>query len=78
MCRDVTKATFIQQQVRETVQQEKAGVTVRTATMTCGCGTKRGVLLMYKCLYCGEWYCTVCAEQHFGKTIKQYREDKDT
>jgi hypothetical protein len=29
----------------------------------------------YKCLYCGQWYCMQCAEEHFGKTITQYREE---
>ena len=47
------KDNFIQKQIRETVEQEKAGVGVRTATITCGCGQKRAVTLMYKCLYCG-------------------------
>jgi len=78
MCRDVTKATFIQNQIRETVQQEKAGVTIRMATITCGCGSKRAVVKMYHCLYCSEWYCVTCAEQHFGKTINEYRAEKDT
>ena len=76
MCIDTTKAGFIQKQIRETVQQEKSGITIRMATMTCGCGSKRAVVKMYQCLYCNEWYCVTCAEQHFGQTIKQYRESK--
>lgn len=73
---DGQKANFIQQQIRETVDQEKEGITIRMATMTCGCGTKRAIVKMYHCLYCGEWYCITCAEQHFGKTIKEYKQEK--
>jgi len=71
------KATAVQNQIRETVQQEKSGIKVRTATITCGCGQKRAVVLMFQCLYCKEWYCTLCAEQHFGKTIKDFHADKN-
>jgi len=28
----------------------------------------------YKCLYCGFWFCTTCAEKHFGKTREEHRE----
>lgn len=73
---NLEKATFIQTQIRETVKQEAAGITIRSATITCRCGWERSALLMYKCLYCQEWFCTICAEQHFGKTIKEYHEEK--
>ncbi len=78
MCDLTEKEGFIQKQIRETVQQEKEGVTVRMATITCGCGTKRAVVKMFQCLYCNQWYCTICAEQHFGKTISEYRAEKNT
>ena len=26
----------------------------------------------YKCLYCKEWFCTLCAEEHFGCTTEQW------
>ncbi len=45
-------------------------------TFTCGCGQLRHVTKGYRCLYCGEWYCTNCAELHFGQTIQQWVEDK--
>ncbi len=31
-----------------------------------------GLSEMYRCLYCGIWYCEVCAEKHFGQTIAAY------
>ncbi len=69
------KAEVVMAQVRETVQQEAAGVTVRLATITCPCGRKRAVVKMYQCLYCKVWMCDPCAEGHFGKTVAQYREE---
>ena len=67
------KAAIAQSQVRETVQQETAGITVRLATLTCPCGRKRAMVKMYQCLYCKIWLCDPCAEAHFGKTVEQYR-----
>lgn len=71
------KMAFIKQQVSETVQQEAAGVTVRLATITCRCGWKRSIMHMFQCLYCREWFCQNCAEVHFGKTVEQYRAEKE-
>jgi hypothetical protein len=69
----IEKFSFIAEQKRETVRQAAAGVNIRLGTMPCRCGATRAVLFMYQCLYCSEWYCKPCAEQHFGKTVAQYR-----
>jgi hypothetical protein len=63
---------LVKRQTQETVDQEAVGVTVRMATITCGCGWERGITDMYKCLYCGQWLCHPCAEQHFGQTVAEY------
>lgn len=77
LCLDQPSAAeFARQQEQETVAQEAAGVTVRMATITCRCGWKRSVMKMYKCLYCGEWMCEICAEAHFGKTREQYNAER--
>lgn len=65
-----------QRQIDETVKQEAAGIAVRMATITCGCGWERAAVKMYKCLYCNEWFCTPCAEKHFNKTVAEYRAEK--
>ncbi len=44
--------------------------------VTCKCGQKRDLKLAFRCLYCGQWLCTHCAEKHFGKTIKEYEKEK--
>ncbi len=67
---------IVYKQGHETVVQEAAGVTVRMATITCPCGWARTITKMYKCLYCGVWFCKLCAEEHFGKTRKEYYKEK--
>ena len=67
--------TIVRDQHDETVHQEAAGVTLRMGTITCVCGQKRAVVKMYQCLYCGIWFCHVCAEAHFGKTVAEYRKE---
>ena len=69
------KLAFVAVQVGETVKQEAEGVTIRMATITCGCGQKRAVVKMFQCLYCSEWFCHSCAEVHFRQTVEQYRKE---
>ena len=76
MCLECSADEFAKAQEQETVVQEADGVTVRMATITCRCGWKRAVMKMYKCLYCGEWLCEICAEAHFGKTREQYKTER--
>lgn len=26
----------------------------------------------FRCLYCGEWFCFNCAEEHFGLTVEDW------
>lgn len=77
MCNEdwIDKANFIKKQIKETVDQDSNGVTVRLATITCRCGWKRSIMHMFQCLYCKEWFCHLCAETHFGKTVEQYRKE---
>lgn len=64
----LTKQEFIQKQLREMSDPIRPFV-------RCGCLRKLEPKYAYRCLYCGEWYCAICAEVHFGKTRKQYREE---
>lgn len=47
-----------------------------TGDVTCSCGFTLPVRLSYRCLYCGEWYCSSCAETHFRKTVSAHVEDE--
>lgn len=35
-------------------------------TVTCPCGARRNVRSAFRCFYCGVWFCSSCAEEHFG------------
>lgn len=65
----IKKFQFIYQQTKEMTDPVRPFV-------RCGCGKKLWPHQAYKCLYCGEWYCKQCAEEHFGKTVAQYKADK--
>lgn len=44
-------------------------------TCTCRCSeTEMGPFSRYRCLYCEEWFCTKCAEEHFGITVKEWKD----
>lgn len=36
--------------------------------VTCGCGLRAPIRFLYRCLYCGVFFCEPCAEAHFGKS----------
>lgn len=61
------KADFVMGQIRE--------VKNSTPKLTCFCGLIIYWLNAFRCLYCGEWYCQKCAEEHFGKTREAWAKD---
>ena len=43
----------------------------------CRCGKLMDSLYTgYRCLYCKEWFCTLCAEEHFGMTQQQWKDER--
>ena len=36
------------------------------------CGRKLPLWALYRCVYCGTWFCQSCAEKHFGKSRGEY------
>lgn len=47
-----------------------------SATIHCACGQKRALVVAFRCLYCGLWFCARCAEKHFGQTIQEWIVEK--
>lgn len=45
--------------------------------VTCECKRRIPLRMLFKCLYCMCYFCQACAEIHFGKTRKQFYEEKD-
>lgn len=66
--KDSEKLQTVAVQLREVIE---------SGTATCSCGRRREIRWFYRCLYCGEWFCHICAETHFGQTIKEYKKKKD-
>ena len=48
----------------------------KTGGCTCQCGRRRQIKWFFKCLYCHIYFCYHCAELHFGKTVKEWKEEK--
>lgn len=66
------KQSFVLKQLREAKYQEGESV----QKVTCFCGLCAPLRFMYRCLYCGEFYCLQCAVTHFGKTREEYLKEK--
>lgn len=41
--------------------------------VTCECGLSAPLRFLHRCLYCGCFFCIVCAEVHFGETRDEYQ-----
>lgn len=50
---------------------------VEKRTVRCPCGQLRALELVFRCLYCGVYFCLECAEMHFGETRRAFRERPD-
>ena len=49
--------------IRKTYLQAYKGKLV-----TCrGCNKSMKLYLLYRCWFCGSYFCRICAEKHFGK-----------
>jgi ferredoxin-thioredoxin reductase catalytic subunit len=49
---------------------------VEDREIVCPCGQRRALELAFRCLYCGIYFCTNCAERHFGETRAQRLESR--
>jgi hypothetical protein len=43
-----------------------------TGKTQCGCGKEVNALNSFRCVYCGQFLCVKCAEEHFGVTSEAY------
>jgi len=55
------EATLLKKQWEQATAHGGGGVVVE-----CGCGRGRPIELMFRCYYCGMWFCDTCAPEHFG------------
>ncbi len=43
--------------------------------ITCACSRRAVAWQMYRCLYCGVFFCKACAERHFGFRVPKLSEE---
>ncbi len=56
--------------------QEEINVPAKFTDIRCPCLKLVKLRHAYRCLYCGVFFCKECAEQHFGKTVEQYKKER--
>jgi hypothetical protein len=62
----VEQHAWMEYQMANLNSQEEIGVPAQFVKIRCGCNKYVPWREMYRCLYCGIWFCTECAEQHYG------------
>ena len=81
MCLEIgeakTSLLVMDSQVRFIRDQEVDEVPAKHLKVRCPCLKLIPMKYAYRCLYCGIFYCKECAEEHFGKTVSEYKEWHD-
>ena len=62
-------------QVRFIAEQEGDEIPAKHLKVRCPCLKLVKWSYAYRCLYCGVFFCKECAEEHFGKTVDEYRRE---
>ena len=75
----VSKLTSEERVARRVFAREQIQILCRVDCMavikiTCSCGKRRVWWNMYRCLYCGVFYCKECAQFHFGMRVQEFKE----
>lgn len=60
------KRVFLREQLGLIYDQMLIATPMGRVKIQCGCKKLVGWQYMFRCLYCGIWYCKECAEVHFG------------
>lgn len=68
---EAERAKQTQEQIDETLQTayKQYGQAARNQPIDCagiGCERKRLLLYIYRCWFCGKYFCPLCAKIHFG------------
>lgn len=62
------KLEWMARQFKLIRDQEEDKISITKVKIRCGCNRLVVWMHMYRCLYCGIWFCVDCAEIHFGKS----------
>ena len=63
---DTSLLTPDQRDKKRAVVARQGREVLNTLKVTCACGRTVGILMAFRCFYCGEWFCIPCAREHFS------------
>ena len=69
------KLNWMYKQLKFIKEQQKEPV--GDLVIRCGCHKLQKWEYMYRCLYCGVWYCRECAQEHFGMKLSNDQHIKE-
>lgn len=61
----------LRKQIELILDQERIETPMQFVKIRCGCNKLIGWQYMFRCLYCGVWFCKSCAEEHFGYKVPE-------
>lgn len=61
----------LRKQLELIVDQERIETPMQHVKIRCGCNKLIGWQYMFRCLYCGVWFCKECGEEHFGAKVPE-------
>jgi len=61
----------LRKQIELILDQERIKVPMQHVRIRCGCGKLINWQYMFRCLYCGVWFCKTCAEEHYGMRVPE-------
>lgn len=57
---------------RDHVLRQMQQASASKTEIECRCGQRVRLWMAFRCLYCGEYFCKGCAEEHYGKSRAEY------
>jgi hypothetical protein len=67
-----------EQELKESQKKarEQLSAAYKGCSVKCSCGKVSGpVFKLYRCYYCGVFFCDICAAEHFGKTREEHNRE---
>ena len=62
---------WVAYQLKNIKEQEAMGTPSKFVKVRCACNKYVQWHAMFRCLYCGVWFCKSCAEEHFGMRVPE-------
>jgi len=72
----IDKTGSFQQVLRSVFLDRQIGQVRRNNRATCMCGKYECIVNMYRCYFCGVWFCFECMKLHLGQSVQEYHKSK--